>query len=159
MLIQPLEYQGPHEVPALPRFTIESMGLGGVEDVAAPWAGEHFRKNFLGHVEDPAEATTIREHLQKVEAHDFATGLTEGIIPALGGSESAPVTLGQFWYLLGVLGRRRHAAYVRKGDVVLSVSASWIYKGRQTIVQSLFIESSDVNKPYSRGAGCYILSR
>ena len=157
--VSPLEYKEQHNIPALPRFTIESMGLGTLDDIATPYAGEHFRENFSGHAEDPIEATIIREHHLKVDAHDFTTRRSPGILDELGGQTSAPILLGQFWYLLGVLERRRHTAYVRKDDVVLTVSASWIFKGRQTVTESLFIESSPINKPYPRGAGCCILSR
>lgn len=157
----PLAYLGLHAIPALPRFAPrESIGFGTLEDTAAPWAGEHFRKNLLESVEDASEPVTVREHRLRIGAHDFQTDSTCGILDELGGLAWASIGCGQFWHLLSLLSRQqRYMAYVRTGDTVFGVHAAWVYKGRQTIVRSLFIESGEIKRPYGWGEGCHVLSR
>jgi hypothetical protein len=136
------------------------MGFGTLEDPVAPWAGEHFRNNLLETVQDASDSVTVREHYLRTGACDFPTDSTCGVLDELGGPAWAAIGLGQFWHLLSILGRqRRYMAYVRKGDTVFGVHASWIYKGRQTLVRSLFIESGEINRPYGWGEGCHVLSK
>ncbi len=162
--VSPLEFLGAHKVPALPRiefsaFAIEMRDSRALHDAFAPLAGERFRNEFIGQDQNPSDATIIREHRLKIDAHDFTTPTTHGVLEELGGPSSAPITFGQFWHMLSVLERQqRYMSYILNGSVVVGVGASWIYKGRQMTIKSLFIESIPVNGPHPWGAGAHILS-